>query len=1283
MRAYLLTLVIITAACSTPPEEIMTDVADTSFLDVHEIRGSEEIRFAETVPFEEVTKVVEVHVEDLTDEVDAGPVCAPGDGCFLDPCSENGQCQAGWCVEHLGDGVCTQACQEECPPGWSCQAVGGGPDVVFICVSNFANLCKPCATTEGCKAVGADDVCVNYGPEGNFCGGGCDESSDCPWGFSCLDTTTYDGVETRQCVADAGVCPCALKSVQLSLSTPCVEINDLGECAGKRVCTDGGLSECDALEPAPEICDGIDNNCNSLVDEETCDDDNGCTEDQCSGEDGCVNTALSGIECLDGDPCTVADHCEEGLCIGAPVACDDQNPCTDDMCTATGGCEYLPIPGSCDDDNPCTVGDQCGDGQCSGTPVSCDCQTDDDCAVLEDEDVCNGTLLCNLTELPYKCEVDPATVISCPEPEGINAPCLMAVCNSMNGECTFESGNDSKSCDDEDACTFGERCLDGACDEGSVLNCNDGNPCTDESCNGETGCVITFNVEPCSDGNVCTVSDLCADGECASGSVLECDDDNICNGQESCDESVGCLVGEPLVCDDGNQCNGIETCDPLNGCQLGVGGSCDDGNPCTVDSCALDGCVNTPDNNLPCDDNNACTTGDHCDAGSCVFDDKMVCTDDSPCTDNTCDSAAGCITTLNTAPCDDDDVCTTGDHCHLGECISSGTLTCNDGNSCTDDLCLAGTGCQFSYNTTGCNDDNECTSGDQCKNGWCQGVVKVCNDGNLCTDDVCKPDTGCVFTNNFASCEDGDPCSVNDACENGQCVAGSAADCDDGNPCTDDSCTGMGCVFISNEADCDDLNACTSGDYCLDTVCIPGGTIVCDDENVCTDDSCQPESGCQFDANILPCNDGNLCTQDDRCEDTVCLGGDELLCDDAQPCTSDSCEPLLGCVYIAANCCGNNNLDPGEDCDDGNQDPNDGCNEQCQYESFTYNLSFSPDDFDVAYDGRLVAVGREGSNVVARCFRSDRVAVGPKFTAFAAPAGAVVENVHLGVAGISGYWGIFVRHQTIPGDYGSRRGAFRMFNNLCAPVTDGFLVGPDEVFDEGRAVDFDEQGNAYLTWIGKDKKLFLAIIGPDGNYKLEATNFDTCKYNFSVQLAVQANGSRGVITCQGHDGNPIWFWLFDSNGDITKSEVQVAGAPPSSWYFSHEVGMNAAGQFVVLWAANGEQSFKAALYDENGDLVSSINVGATVAGSCYDPFRNDNTKIQSPGGEFILPYVLPADGPCYSAHLHGFHRVTPGGQSILSSSSQYFMQTLVVDNFNSTYVRDGKSIRLNSVNVNP
>jgi hypothetical protein len=145
------------------------------------------------------------------------PTCMPGGGCFMDPCKENSDCLSAWRVEHMGEGVCTAQCVDECPEGWACrQVASGGPDVLFLCISQMANLCRPCSTDDQCVSAGStDDVCLDYGPEGSFCGAACDSDDPksgaaCPWGFTCKEAVTVAGIALKQCVADTGVCPCTV-----------------------------------------------------------------------------------------------------------------------------------------------------------------------------------------------------------------------------------------------------------------------------------------------------------------------------------------------------------------------------------------------------------------------------------------------------------------------------------------------------------------------------------------------------------------------------------------------------------------------------------------------------------------------------------------------------------------------------------------------------------------------------------------------------------------------------------------------------------------------------------------------------------------------------------------------------------------------------------------------------------------------------------------------------------------------------------------------------------------
>ena len=869
------------------------------------------------------------HFSDLAEET-TSLECAPGEGCFLSPCLENGDCQSGWCVEHMGEQVCTKSCSEECPPGWVCQQLTDrAPDLVFVCASQFANLCRPCVAAADCSgSAGTEAVCVDYGTEGSFCGGTCVSSEDCPWGFACQEAASVDGITTMQCVAEAGVCPCTKTAVALGLWTSCEISNSWGTCVGKRVCTADGLTDCDALEPAAEDCNGMDDNCDGDVDEAVflegnyiglCDDGSDCSNDACKGVDGCSHEPLDVGECVDDDPCTVGDHCEEGACVGSPVVCDDSNPCTDDSCDGLGGCQFEPNYAECDDSIPCTVGDHCNAGACSGTQVSCECNDDADCDPLEDDDLCNGTLVCDTGKIPHQCEVDPLTVVVCPPPLDPEDLCTAVTCNPDNGFCSEGAANTGFACDDEDACTIGDTCENGQCVPGVPANCADDTPCTDDWCDAANGCQHDVNSAPCNDGDGCTLGDQCQDGQCVSGAPVDCNDGNTCTA-DSCDASSGCVhtpaagpcsdnnlctggdhceagachYDSLLECDDDNICT-TDGCDPENGCVHGLNSapcdddnpcttgdycslgqcvfagslSCDDGNSCTADSCdASSGCVHNAADG-PCSDDNLCTDGDHCEAGSCHYDSLVDCDDDNTCTNNGCDPVSGCVHTLNAAPCNDDNLCTTGDHCSLGQCVSGGSLSCQDSNICTDDLCSAQVGCQFVHNQAACDDGNACTAGDLCSGGKCTGQDEVqCDDENSCTLDTCESAKGCAHFPLEGLCDDGDACTEADACNAGVCV-GADVQCDDGNFCTKDLCdTDEGCLYANIDQGCDDGDACTDNDLCANGECA-GIVLDCDDANICTDDSCDSNSGCLNVNNSEPCPDGKCVNGE--CKDVACV----------------------------------------------------------------------------------------------------------------------------------------------------------------------------------------------------------------------------------------------------------------------------------------------------------------------------------------------------------------------------------------------------------------------------
>ena len=679
----------------------------------------------------------------------------------------------------------------------------------------------------------------------------------------------------------------------------CSVENEWGVCFGIIMCEKGEAGQCDALVPASELCNGVDDDCDGQTDEgeELCDDSNPCTQDSCDGEAGCQYASLDGVECDDGDQCTEIGACAQGVCQAPAVVCSDDDPCTDDTCDPGSGCVFTENSQVCDDLDPCTVNDLCHEGECTGFQVPCDCQADEDCIELEDGDLCNGTLLCDLALFPPKCAVDEATIITCPEPEGDGADCLDSACDAQTGECSLVPANEGKACFDSDACTLGEKCLQGECTEGIAANCNDGNPCTDDLCDSETGCIHADNTASCEDGSICTTGDYCSEGQCQPGAPIECDDGNVCTN-DTCNEASGCVhAPNDAGCDDGSVCTLDDQCQQ-GICVPGPAENCDDSNPCTEDVCSpVEGCQHT-DKNAPCDDLNACTSGDTCLQGECLSGKPTNCDDGDPCTTDACEPDKGCYHDKNSEPCQDGDVCTVGDLCENGKCVPGTQMSCDDGNACTDDSCDPAMGCVHTHNDAACDDNNECTGSDQCVQGKCIGQGSAdCDDANPCTKDICLPLGGCVHEDSgSALCDDGDPCTQGDVCQDGVCTPGAPKNCNDYNPCTDDSCQeGGNCVHQPNQADCNDNNECTAQDACLEGSCQGGVLAACDDDNVCTTDSCDPKVGCLHVSNQAPCNDGNVCTLGDQCMDEQCESGATVACDDGNPCTDDSCDPLDGC----------------------------------------------------------------------------------------------------------------------------------------------------------------------------------------------------------------------------------------------------------------------------------------------------------------------------------------------------------------------------------------------------
>ncbi len=186
-----------------------------------------------------------------------------------------------------------------------------------------------------------------------------------------------------------------------------------------------------------------------------------------------------------------------------------------------------------------------------------------------------------------------------------------------------------------------------------------------------------------------------------------------------------------------------------------------------------------------------------------------------------------------------------------------------------------------------------------CGNGVIDDAAEECDDGNNLDGDCCS--STCTLDPIDTPCEDGNACTAGETCDGaGACGGGTPVDCDDLNPCTTDTCGFItGCVNDPGPnvgSACSDGNACTIGDQCDETGACVGSGANCDDANPCTSDTCDPASGCSNVANTHPCDDGDPCTVGDACSAGACVSGTFVDCDDGNPCTDDACDGAGGCI---------------------------------------------------------------------------------------------------------------------------------------------------------------------------------------------------------------------------------------------------------------------------------------------------------------------------------------------------------------------------------------------------
>ncbi len=836
---------------------------------------------------------------ECTDSLD----CGAGEVCDGD----------GVCVECLGDGDCADgnACTVDTCIAGSCSndsaaADGQGCDDGLFCTA-----------TDTCSAgscVGAGDPCP-----GTECADTCNESAD-----SCFETagTSCD---------DGDLC------------------TDNDQCNGAGTCVSGGATDCSGLDSdcAVGTCDPGNGACfaDPLAAGTACSDGAFCNgAETCDGAGSCQ--AGSAPNCDDGVGCTI-DSCNEGSdsCnnIVNDASCSDGLFCNGvETCDATNDCQAGSAP-NCDDGVGCTI-DSCNEGS-------------DTCDNVVDNGSCDDGLFCNGVEscsAVNNCQA--GTPVVCNDGVG----CTNDSCNEGSDSCDFVVDNGN--CDNGLFCDGVETCSAVSdCQAGTPVACDDGVGCTNDSCNeGSDSCQFVVDNGNCDDGSFCNGAEVCnAVSDCQAGSAPNCDDgvgctiDSCNEGSDSCDNAL-----DHGSCDNGLFCDGNEVCHPTSDCQAGAAPNCDDGVSCTNDSCleGSDSCSNVADNGncdngLFCDGNEVCHPTNDCQAGT-----APNCDDGVGCTNDICrEGIDSCDNVVDNGNCDNGLFCDGTEICHpTNDCQAGTAPNCDDGVSCTNDICREGIDrCENAVDDSNCDNGLFCDGAETCDavNDCEAGAAPTIDDGVSCTADSCdEANDQVVNAPSDAVCDDGAFCNGAETCDAvNDCQAGTAPTVDDGVTCTIDLCDEVNDTVRNDANDglCDDGAFCNGTETCDATNgCQAGVGPVVDDGVSCTIDSCNEVTDTV--ANVATdglCDDGAFCNGSETCDAAAdCQAGTAPVVSDGIDCTNDSCDETNDVVVNAVD---DGNCDDGlfcngaetcsatadcqvgraPDCDDGVGCTDDACNE--------------------------------------------------------------------------------------------------------------------------------------------------------------------------------------------------------------------------------------------------------------------------------------------------------------------------------------------------------------------
>ncbi len=188
-------------------------------------------------------------------------------------------------------------------------------------------------------------------------------------------------------------------------------------------------------------------------------------------------------------------------------------------------------------------------------------------------------------------------------------------------------------------------------------------------------------------------------------------------------------------------------------------------------------------------------------------------------------------------------------------------------------------------------------------------------------------------------------------------------------------------------------------------------------------------------------------------------------------------------------------------------------------------------------------------------------------------------------------------------------------------VRTDFAVTSDAVSDQ-YDVAIDAEGDFVVVAIGEDSRILVDFFDAQGNPIGTESAYVGPRMLKAPHVAVSPATGAAVVTVQSNYSSYPYYLLFAADHTPSAADfVELTGVVVDG----HTVGMNDAGQFVIIWRAPGDDSMRAQFFAADGTPGATVTHSTTVRPGetdFSDSFDRPHEAIPLAGANFVLPETV-------------------------------------------------------------